>query len=60
MELLGQIVVYTLIGVLGILGVFLFFSTVTMYSPQSVLELSQLSTPTTFKNVVPVDKKCQF
>lgn len=57
MELLDQIVVYTLIGVLGILGAFLFFSTATMYSPQSVLELSQLSTPATFEKVVPVDKK---
>ncbi len=57
MELVGQIVVYTLIGVLGILGAFLLFSTLTMYSPQPVLELSPLSTPTTFQNVVSVDKE---
>lgn len=57
MEFLGQIVVYTLIGALGVLGAFLFFSTFTMYSPQSVLKLSPLSTPTTFKSVIPINKE---
>ncbi len=53
MELLGQIVVYTLIGILGALGAFLLFSTITIYSPPSVMELSAISTPATFETYVP-------
>lgn len=53
MELLGQIAVYALVGILGLLGAFLLFSTLTVYSPAPVTELSPVSTPANIAKEVP-------
>ncbi len=53
MSILGQVLIWTLVGVLGILGVFLLFSTLNVYSPQSVLALSPISTPVNLSGYVP-------
>ncbi len=53
MALVGQIFIWTLIGILGILGAFLLFSTVNMYSPQPVLTLSPISAPNNLSENVP-------
>ncbi len=53
MEFVSQVVIWTLIGAIGVLGAFLLFSTMTVYSPPKVMELSAISTPVNFENAVP-------
>jgi endonuclease/exonuclease/phosphatase family metal-dependent hydrolase len=53
MELMINIAVWTLVAVIGVLGAFLLFSTVSIYSPPKIMELSAISTPDNFENAVP-------
>ncbi len=45
---------YTLITAVGVVGIFLLFSTLDLYSPAKVIELTAISTPASFEEKVPV------
>ncbi len=53
MTFFSEILILTLVVVLGTLGAFLLFSTFNMYSPKPVLNLSPIDVPATLKENVP-------
>ncbi len=48
-----DVLIYTLIATVGVIGAFLLFSTIDMYNPASVTELTPISTPNVVKENVP-------
>ncbi len=53
MEYIFNVLIWTLVAALGVLGAFLLFSTITIYSPPKVMELGAISSPGIFEASVP-------